>query len=191
MQSYKSDISVPNLWLRCLVAGHFTSERLLVEMRSAEFQISFWEKRLRQGGNSLFLLLSRGPLKFFQAIARFLHIRTPLPQLTAADSIEQRVHSSLCSATSVFSPPVITTTYPRQSFTLIIQDDIFRIKVSQNHYMLILKTKSLSANILCFVIKLKHQLDQPSIYFYCVRLYLQDQSIPELLCFLLRTKAMQ
>ena len=138
-QSYKSDISVPNLWLRCLVAGHFTSERLLVEMRSAEFQISFWEKRLRRGGNSLFLLLSRGPLKFFQAIARFLHIRTPLPQLTAADSIEQRVHFSPCSATSVFSSPVITTSYPRQSVILVIKHEIFRSKVSQNHFIYVWK----------------------------------------------------
>ena len=94
MQGYDNPENVPDIWLRCIVAGQYFSDRLLLDLQSVEYHMDFWKERLRSGNNTLFLAVARGPGQFFKAIAAFvnrLRGKPPFINLRPTHRIEQRV----------------------------------------------------------------------------------------------------
>jgi hypothetical protein len=84
------------MWLRCLVAGQYFSDRILLDIKAVEYHMEFWKARLKSGNNTLFLALSLGPLKFLQAckaLADRIMGKPPRMHLRPTHRIEQRVRS--------------------------------------------------------------------------------------------------
>jgi hypothetical protein len=94
LQGYEHSEGVYEVWLRCLVAGQYFSDRLLMDIRAVERNIAFWKGRLETGNNALFLAVARGPKIFFEAFRHLiLHLRgkEPAMRLRSTYRIEQRV----------------------------------------------------------------------------------------------------
>lgn len=95
-QGYEHPEAVVEVWLRCLVAGQYFSDRLLLDIRAVEYHMDFWKNRLKSGNNTLFLAVARGPRKFAQALAELLRRLRGQPSrmmLRPTHRIEQRVRS--------------------------------------------------------------------------------------------------
>ena len=96
VQGYEHPEAVVEVWLRCLVAGQYFSDRLLLDIRAAEYHMDFWKHRLKSGNNTLFLAVARGPIKFVQAIGELLRRVRGQPSkmlLRPTHRIEQRVRT--------------------------------------------------------------------------------------------------
>lgn len=82
------------MWLRCVVAGQYFSDRLLMDVRAVERDLAFWKSRLERGNNALFLAVARGPRQFagaISALVRRLRGQEPVHRLQSSGRIEQRV----------------------------------------------------------------------------------------------------
>lgn len=102
MQGYDHPEAVVEVWLRCLVAGQYFSDRLLLTIQSVEYHMDFWKARLQRGNNTIFLAIKRGPKKFGQAMAELARRALGHParvSMQPTSRIEQRVrrHHSLVS----------------------------------------------------------------------------------------------
>lgn len=96
LQGYDHPEAVPEVWLRCLVAGQYFSDRILLDIKAVEYHMEFWKARLKSGNNTLFLALSLGPVKFLEAckaLADRIMGKPPRMHLRPTHRIEQRVRS--------------------------------------------------------------------------------------------------
>jgi hypothetical protein len=105
LQGYDHPEGVYEVWLRCLVAGQYFSDRLLMDIRAVERNMAFWKGRLETGNNALFLAVARGPKIFFEAlrnIIRHLRGQQPAMKLRSTYRIEQRVCLYLICLSNAF-----------------------------------------------------------------------------------------
>lgn len=49
MQGYEGPEKVVEVWLKCVIAAQYMSDRLLMDVRAVEVHMHFWQKRLMAG----------------------------------------------------------------------------------------------------------------------------------------------
>lgn len=94
VQGYEHPEAVAEIWLRCIVAGQYLSDRLLLDIQAVDYHMTFWQERLRSGNNTVFLAVARGPGKFVEAckaVVSRLRGNPPRMDLPPTHRIEQRV----------------------------------------------------------------------------------------------------